>query len=267
MSRLLRIELLKLRTVRTTFGLLATAAALTALFASIEAARAGNATSGVKSLATAAGLTTVTTVTGWSMLFAGVLGVVLSSGEFRHSSATLTYLATPNRVRVLIAKTLAAASAGAIFGLAATVIATGVGLTFVASHGYPVALAAGTMIDHGAGTILGAALLAAVGVGLGSLIRSQLAAVIAVFVWGIVIESVIGGLLHLDPPLPPLHRRDDAWRDQARQCRLRPRPRRSWRSPASLCGRRRAGRRRGDPRLRDRSAHDAATRHHIVHAP
>jgi ABC-2 type transport system permease protein len=203
MSRLLRIELLKLRTVRTTFGLLATAAALTALFASIEAARAGNATSGLKSLATAAGLTTVTTVTGWSMLFAGVLGVVLSSGEFRHSSATLTYFATPNRVRVLIAKTLAAASAGAIFGLAAAVIATGVGLTFVAGHGYPVALAAGTMIGHGAGTILGAALLAAVGVGLGSLIRSQLAAVIAVFVWGIVIESVIGGLFTSVRPYLP----------------------------------------------------------------
>jgi ABC-2 type transport system permease protein len=203
MTRLVRIEQLKLRTVRVTYGLLATAAVLTALFASIEAARAGSAGSGVKSLATAAGLTTVTTVTGWSMLFAGMLGVVLSSGEFRHSSATLTYLATPNRVRVLIAKTLAAAGVGAIFGMAATVIATGVGLIYVASHGYHVTLSTETMIGHGAGTMLGAALLAAVGVGLGSLIRSQLAAVIAIFVWGIVIESVIGGLFtSIRPYLP-----------------------------------------------------------------
>jgi ABC-2 type transport system permease protein len=200
---LVRIELFKLRTVRVTFGLLATAASLTALFASIEAARAGNGSSGVSSLSAPSGLSTVTTVTGWAMLFGGVLGVVISSGEFRHSTATLTYLATPNRVRVLIAKALAAAGAGAVFGLAAAVIASVVGLSFVAGRGYDVALSAATMIGHAAGTILGAALLGAVGVGLGTLIRSQLAAVIAIFVWGIVIESVIGALFtSIRPYLP-----------------------------------------------------------------
>jgi ABC-2 type transport system permease protein len=76
-------------------------------------------------------------------------------------------------------------------------------LGFVAARGYHVALSAGTMIGHGAGTILGAALLGAIGVGLGTLIRSQLAAVIAIFVWGIVIESVIGGLFtSIRPCLP-----------------------------------------------------------------
>ena len=41
MIRLIRVELLKLRTTRLTYGLLATAAVLTAVFAVIEAARAG----------------------------------------------------------------------------------------------------------------------------------------------------------------------------------------------------------------------------------
>ena len=40
MNRLIRVELLKLRTTRLTYGLLATAAALTAVFGAIEAARA-----------------------------------------------------------------------------------------------------------------------------------------------------------------------------------------------------------------------------------
>lgn len=44
MTRLIHVELLKLRTTRLTYGLLATAAALTALFAVIEAARAGEET-------------------------------------------------------------------------------------------------------------------------------------------------------------------------------------------------------------------------------
>ena len=37
-------------------------------------------------------------------------------------------------------------------------------------------------------------MLAALGAALGSLVRSQLAAIIGIFVWAVVIESVIGGL-------------------------------------------------------------------------
>jgi ABC-2 type transport system permease protein len=203
MSRLVRVELLKLRTIRVSFGLLLTSAALTALFTSLEATRAGNGQSGVAALNTASGLSTVTTVTGWSMMFAAVLGVIVANGEFRHATATLTYLAEPNRARVLVAKSLATALFGSLFGLVSAVIATGVGLAFVAGHGYPVTLSAATMVAHGAGALLGAALLAAIGVGLGSLIRSQLAGVIGVFVWGLVIESVIGGLFtSIRPYLP-----------------------------------------------------------------
>jgi ABC-2 type transport system permease protein len=194
MIRLVRIEWLKLRTMRVSYGVLAASAALTALFASLEGSRAGNSTSGVAPLSTAAGLGTVTTVTGWSMIFAAVLGVIIASGEFRHSTATLTYLGTPDRRRVLAAKGVAAAGAGAIFGLVSGVIATGVGLMFAAGHHDHVALGTGTLVAHVAGAAVGAALFGAIGVGLGSLLRSQLSGVIAVFVWALVIESIIGGL-------------------------------------------------------------------------
>ena len=51
--------------------------------------------------------------------------------------------------------------------------------------------------------MLGAALLAMIGVGLGSLIRSQLAGVIGLFIWALVIESLIGGLFtSIRPYLP-----------------------------------------------------------------
>jgi ABC-2 type transport system permease protein len=203
MTRLIRIELLKLRTLRTTFGLLATAAVLTALFAALEASRAGDGSSGVGPLSTASGLSVVTTVTGWSMLFAAVLGVISSSGEFRHATATLTYLCSPDRVRVLIAKALAAGLGGAVFGLVAAVIATVTGLAFVAGHGYRVPLGTGTLTGHVAGAVVGAALFAVVGVGLGSLVRSQLAAIIGVFIWCLVVESVVGGLFTAVRPYLP----------------------------------------------------------------
>ena len=203
MTRLIRAELLKLRTARVNYGLFLTSAVLTALFATLEAARAGNRTSAVAPLSTASGLTTVTTVTGFAMLLSAVLGVIVASGEFRHNTATLTYLGAPDRARVLAAKTVASAAGGAIFGLVSAIIATGVGLAFVAGGGDQVALGVGTLVGHAAGATLAAALLATVGVGLGSLVRSQLAGVIGIFVWGVLVESVIGGLFTSVRPYLP----------------------------------------------------------------
>ena len=89
MNRLIRAELLKLHTMRVTYGLLAAAVAVTALFASLEASRTGRR---VAPISTAAGLSSVTTATGVAMILAAVLGVIVTSGEFRYGSATLTYL-------------------------------------------------------------------------------------------------------------------------------------------------------------------------------
>jgi len=202
MTRLIRVELLKLRTTRLTYGLLATAAALTGVFAVIEAARAGSG-NGIGPLSTASGLNAVITAGIWALVLATVMGVTVSSGEFRHSTATLTYLATPHRGRVLTAKVVAGACAGAVFGLAGYVMALGTGLIFVAARGDHVAIGDATLARYAVGHIVGTALLAAIGVGLGSLIRSQLAGVIAVFAWTIVIESIIGGLFtSIRPYLP-----------------------------------------------------------------
>jgi ABC-type transport system involved in multi-copper enzyme maturation permease subunit len=205
MTLLVRVELLKMRTVRVTYGLVLTVAALTGLFAVIESSVAGktSGTYAVASLTTAAGQATVTTLTSWSMILAAVLGLIVASGEFRHASATLTYLATPDRKRVLLAKLLAASFVGAIFGLVAAAVSTGLGLAFIAGHGDLIKLAAAAMFGHAAGAMLGAALMAMVGVGLGFLIRSQLVGIITIFIWALVIESVIGGLFTSVRPFLP----------------------------------------------------------------
>jgi ABC-2 type transport system permease protein len=202
MIRQIRIELLKLVTVRLSYGLLAFAAALTGIFSAIEASRAGKV-SGVAPLNTYSGLSTIVTGGVWGLILAAVLGVTISSGEFRHQTATLTYLATPDRTRVLAAKMVAAAAGGAVFGLAVYLVAAGVGLGFVAGHGYPVSIGTVTFVRYGLGHLVGGALLASLGAVLGSLVRSQLAAVIGVFVWSIILESLIGGLFtSIRPYLP-----------------------------------------------------------------
>jgi ABC-2 type transport system permease protein len=199
----IRIELLKLSTVRFTYGLLVGAAALTGIFSAIEASRAGTAGTGVASLDTYSGLATIVTGGVWGLLFAAVLGVTISSGEFRHQTATLTYLATPNRTRVLVAKMVAAALGGAVFGLAVYVMALGVGLGFAAGHHYPISIGAVTFVRFGLGHLVGGALLGALGAVLGSLVRSQIAGVIGVFVWSIIFESLIGGLFTSVRPYLP----------------------------------------------------------------
>jgi ABC-2 type transport system permease protein len=203
MIRLTRTELLKLRTIRMTYGLLTTAAVLTGLFAALEASRAGNAGTGVAPISSASGLSTVTTVTGFAMLFAAVLGAIVASGEFRHASATLTYQATPHRGRVLVAKVVFSALTGGFFGLVGGVIATAVGLAFASAERGHIALGTATLLGHIAGAVCGAAALGALGAGLGSLVRSQLAVVIGIFVWAIVIESLVGGLFTSIRPFLP----------------------------------------------------------------
>jgi ABC-2 type transport system permease protein len=202
MIRQIRIELLKLSTIRFNYGLLAAAVALTGVFSALSASRAGQA-SGVAPLNTASGLSTIVTGGVWGLLFGAALGVTISSGEFRHQTATLTYLATPDRTRVLVAKAVAAAVAGAVFGLAVYLVATGVGLGFVAGHGYPVSIGALTFVRYGLGHLAGGALLAVLGAVVGSLVRSQLAGVIGVFVWSIILESLIGGLFTSVRPYLP----------------------------------------------------------------
>jgi len=71
----------------------------------LTAARAGGAASMADaSLSTAAGLTGVLATTYFAMIMATVLGLTIATGEFRHSTATLTCLATPRRAQVLAAR-------------------------------------------------------------------------------------------------------------------------------------------------------------------
>lgn len=200
MSRLIRTELLKLRTTRVTYALLATAMGITALFTALSAT-VGESRD--RPLASLAGQTAATTASGFAMIIAAVLGALAATGEFRHLSAALTYLTTPNRQRVLAAKAAAGAVVSAAFGLLAALVTTAIGLSIIAGKGDHITIGVGALVGHAAGAAVGAALLAAIGVAVGTLVRSQLAAVIGVFVWCLILESILGDLVHAVRPYLP----------------------------------------------------------------
>ncbi|HEX6528057.1 MAG TPA: hypothetical protein VF070_49745 [Streptosporangiaceae bacterium] len=196
MTAALRAEFLKLLTTRLVAAMTGLAVALTALIGVLEAVTAGTGKGmAIPSLATAGGLRDNLASTGFALLVAALLGVVSASGEFRLKTATGTYLDEPGRGRVLAAKAVAAAAAGAMLGIAAAGVATGIALSFAASRGYPLALSDPAIARYAGGAVIGSALLAAAGVGAGSLIRHQTGAIIAVVAWGLVVELVVGATL------------------------------------------------------------------------
>lgn len=201
LPHLIRIELLKLRTTGTPYVLAGSAVALTALNAVLRSSRAGN--HHIPALDTAAGQTTIATLTGFAILMSLTLGATTATGEFRHATATFTYLQFPHRTSVMLAKMITAAVAGAIVGALGAAVATGIGLAYAITNGNSVVAPAGTLTRDGIGAVLGAALLAMLGAVIGSLFRSQLAVTIGGLVWGLFVESIVGGLYNwLGPYLP-----------------------------------------------------------------
>jgi hypothetical protein len=195
MIRAVRTELLKLGTARLPWGLLALTVGL-ATFHNVlfDSNAGGTGHASIPRLSTYSGQSRAIGIPGELLVLATVVGIIVASGEFRHKTATTTYLAIPDRVQVLGAKTVAAGGIGMLLGLAGAAATTIVGLSFTAAGGHHLLLGAGTIARAVVGATLASALLAGIGVALGTLIRAQIGAIIAIFVWGFVIEQAVGGI-------------------------------------------------------------------------
>ncbi len=183
MSRLVRAELLKLRTTRTWWGLLLGVALASAAFVGVQAAvallganGAGGAAPGVDEPGVARGI--YTGGVGAAYLFSLALGVIASAGEFRHQTITSTLLAVPDRVRVVLAKAVAVLAFGVLYGVAAVVVGVVVGVPLVAAGGGPVRLGADGVPRALALSVLAVALWSLVGLGVGTLVRNQVVALL-----------------------------------------------------------------------------------------
>jgi ABC-type transport system involved in multi-copper enzyme maturation permease subunit len=113
------------------------------------------------------------------------------TGEFRSGTIRPTLLVTPSRTRVIAAKALAGLAAGAGIGLLAEALAAGVEAVGLAARGVHIELAVGDYAQLLAGGTLGGALFAAIGVGLGSMVRNQVAALVGLCVWLLCVEPLL----------------------------------------------------------------------------
>jgi ABC-2 type transport system permease protein len=125
---------------------------------------------------------------------ASLIGVMSITSEYRHGTIRPTFVFTPRRGRVITAKVLASLMLGAIFGLVAEVVAFPVGLAILSIRGVDVVVPTHELVLVAIGSIACAALVAALGVGVGAVARNQVLAVIGVVVWFMVVENIVTGV-------------------------------------------------------------------------
>jgi ABC-type transport system involved in multi-copper enzyme maturation permease subunit len=131
------------------------------------------------------------------VLLACLLGIVLVTSEFQHQTATTTFLLSPRRTPVITAKLVTAVLLAAAAWLASTVISVVAGAVFLHIEGY------GTQLGHGGvfrAVLLNLAaylLWAVFGVGVGALVRHQLAATVGVTVLYLVGASAASSVFAL----------------------------------------------------------------------
>jgi ABC-2 type transport system permease protein len=181
MTRLVRAELLKLRTTRTTAGLFALTVATTALIMTGVMLLAGRP--GQPAIESVVVPDLIVVAKGPLVIFALILGVLGMSGEFRFGTATPTFLVTPNRGRVVAAKVVANALAGAALAAASAVVALAMGLPWLRAKGVDVAVFDADVGTRLLGLAATSALHAVLGVGLAALIRNQVVAMVAGLLW------------------------------------------------------------------------------------
>jgi ABC-type transport system involved in multi-copper enzyme maturation permease subunit len=190
MGDLVAAELLKLRTTRTVWALLAATVALTALAVTgaVMAADSGNAKLDLES---EHGVRTVLHVAGSGAIFVLVLGIILAAGEYRQRTAVGTFLTTPRRGRVIAAKLVVGAGVGTLFGAIAAVVALGAANHNYQAKGYTFPVDSSDAWTILGGAILYAGLFGAIGAATGSLVRSQVGAIVGWLVWLAVAENIL----------------------------------------------------------------------------
>lgn len=190
MTSLLRAEALRLRSIRAyyvsvaaTLVVIAGSVALSAAFSSFTAG-------------TSAGRT-VLAIAGVAQTVALIAGTASVTSEFRHKTITPAVLVTPGRTPLLAAKLVVMAAIGLGFGLAATGMAAAITLPLLSARHIPAGIGGTGIAAVVVGGGIATALAAALGVGVGAIIRNQAGAIVAIVALLYVAEPLLGFVPHL----------------------------------------------------------------------
>src|SRR5580692_9969880 len=115
----------------------------------------------------------------FGVIFALLLGVVVVTSEFANQTAAVTFVTVPRRVTVIGAKVAAGACCGALFWLVGTVLAAVATPLFLYSQHVSTSLAGWAVTRSVLLNLLAFVAWGVFGLGLGAMLRNQMASVIA----------------------------------------------------------------------------------------
>jgi ABC-2 type transport system permease protein len=198
-----RAELLKIRSTRTTVGIVLGMIALILLFSLLSGllTKAPSLTSAEDQR----GLLSVGSTAG---VFSALAGIMLVTSEYRFGTIRPTFLFTPRRSRVIAAKLAAGLLAGILFGIVGEGLGFLIGYATLTGRGIDYALDFGQTTLLLLGTLAGVALWGALGVGLGAIVRNQVGAIIGLLAWGFIAENLLFAFVPSVGRFAPVHAQD-----------------------------------------------------------
>ena len=133
-----------------------------------------------------------------------ILAAMTVTGEYRSGMIRTTFMATPNRTLVLIAKAVVAAMFSAVYAAALTIAAVLVGRLMAP----PLVGSNLSLVDLGTWRLVGAislfaALAAVLGVAVAALLRHSAGAVAVLLMWPLVAEPILGNLPNIGSEVGP----------------------------------------------------------------
>jgi ABC-type transport system involved in multi-copper enzyme maturation permease subunit len=198
-----RAELLKIRSTRTTIGIVLGMIALILLFSLLSGLL--TQASDLTTTEDQRGLLSVGSTAG---VFSALAGIMLVTSEYRFGTIRPTFLFTPRRSRVIDAKLAAGVLAGIVFGVVGEGLGFGIGYATMAGRGIHYMLDAGQTTLLLLGSLAGVALWGALGVGIGVVVRNQVGAIIGLLAWGFIAENLLFAFVPSVGRFAPVHAQD-----------------------------------------------------------
>ncbi len=196
MTALVRAEWTKLFTTKVWLGLLLGAVVMVAGFSVLFTALAGADTDGgpgIPAVGNPDYEELVFSVGAQANILLLILGIIGMTQEYRHRTATPTFLTTPRRNQVVIAKLLAYALAAVPFALVILAVNVLVVTVYAGARGDAPSLN-GDNLTTLAMSFLVLVLFTIIGVGVGALLRNQVGAIVGSLVYLFVVEGIVSAV-------------------------------------------------------------------------
>lgn len=132
-------------------------------------------------------------------LFAMLIGILVVTNEFFHQTATATFMTNPHRTAVIMAKLAAAVAFGVLFWLVSTVLNAITTPIFLHTQHVSISITDPTVMKSIGLNLLAFVMWAVFGLGLGTLIRSQIGSVVTgmvAYLVGYVAVALIFNLIY-----------------------------------------------------------------------